>query len=201
MPADPTSLLERVSSSYSKLLLVANDLNVVSDELGKSVAQIDDGLRKLNLGVTSWVTIYSEDSDDPQNPTFWSEDLGYAKVSGKWGICIRRLDGNYQDSYGETESRWAFNEASRTLRLAAIDKIPELLESLSKEAAETTLKIKAKLHDVQSVASTVNPPTTPKKRTLLQSIGESQAKIVGLKPTGEYGRLEMLATLKPEVKK
>jgi len=158
MPTEPT-LAERVSSSYTKLTEVANDLNLVSDELGKAVTQIDDGLRKLNLGVSAWVTIFSADDDrDPQYVTFWHEDLGYGKVNGKWCVCIRRVDGSYQSMDDETQKLWTFNDASRTLRLAAIDKIPSLLDALGKEATSRTKDIREKLADVQAVAEAVNPP-------------------------------------------
>jgi hypothetical protein len=131
-------------------------------------------LRKLNLGVTTWVEIFSGEGDrDPQDTNYWSEDLGYAKANGKWDVCIRRVDGNYQNPDGESEVRWAFNDASRALRLAAIDKVPELLEALSKEAASTTKSIQAKLADVQAVAEAVNPPRVARVTNASQIIARN----------------------------
>ena len=210
MPTEPT-LSERVSSSYSKLSSVANDLNAVSDELGKFVSQIDEGLRKLNLGVVCWVTIFSdEDDSNPHLVTFWREELGYAKVSGKWGVCLRRLDGCYQSPDDETSTIWTFNDASRMLRLASIEKIPELLEALSKEAANTTKKIQAKLADVQAVAEAVNPPRVARTTNAQRIVSKNTVNTVVVpnndidivvtdmrETTPRLNNLELLASMAP----
>lgn len=156
MPDEEIPLLERVASYYSQLSTVAADLNAVSDELGKSIAEIDAALKKLNLGITTWVTIQSGDGDRfRDNYSFWSRDIGYAKVDSKWGITLRNVDGDYRNPDDERVEKWRFDDAPRSLRLESIDKIPELLEKLSKEAAKTTKDIRAKLCEVQSVASAV----------------------------------------------
>jgi hypothetical protein len=87
---------------------------------------------------------------------YWSEDLGYAKSGATWGICLRKLSGDYQraDEDEQIES-WLFNDAPRTLRISAIDKIPELLEKLSEEAVKTTNEIRKRLSDAQAVAEAV----------------------------------------------
>ena len=51
---DDGSFSERVSSSYRQLSLAASHLNLVSDELGKSIAVLDAALKKLNLGISTW---------------------------------------------------------------------------------------------------------------------------------------------------
>lgn len=156
MPDKEAPLLERVASYYSQLSTVAADLNAVSDELGKSIAEIDIALKKLNLGITTWVTIQSGDGDRFRDDySFWSRDIGYAKVNSKWGISLRKVDGEYTNPDDERVEEWPFNDAPRSLRLEAIDKIPELLEKLSKEAVETTKNIRAKLGEAQAVAEAV----------------------------------------------
>ena len=44
-PKDDGSFSERVSSSYRQLSLAASHLNIVSDELGKSISVLDAALR------------------------------------------------------------------------------------------------------------------------------------------------------------
>ena len=79
-----TPLLERVADYNSQLSTVAADLNAVSDELGKSIAVIDNALQRLNLGITTWVTIQSGEGDQGMGDySYWSRDIGYAKVDGK----------------------------------------------------------------------------------------------------------------------
>ena len=133
---------------------VAADLNAVSDELGKSIAEIDVALKKLNLGITTWVKIHGDDGN-PYDDSFWSRDIGYAKVSNKWGISLRTIDGQLSDPDRSETEEWLFNDAPRSLRLEAIDKIPELLEKLSQEAIRTTKDIRARLSEAQAVADTV----------------------------------------------
>lgn len=152
MTSSNESLASRVEVSYRKLSAVASDLNFTSDELGKSISDLDSALKKLNLGVSVWVHIRAEDEDDGW---FWSEDLGYAKIGGTWGIALRTVRGHYSDPDGESAEAWLFNDGPRLLRLSAIETIPQLLEKLSAEADETAKKIRIKLAAVQEVAAVV----------------------------------------------
>jgi hypothetical protein len=156
-----STLAQKVASSFSVLSSAASDLNAVSDKLGKSVTEIDAALKKLNLGIAVWVKVVEGESTDQfQDSSFWSEDLGYAKINGKWGLSLRRVDGDYRSPDEERVEAWLFSDAPRALRLTAIDKIPELLEELSRNAVKYTVQIQNKLADVQSVAAAVNPTAT-----------------------------------------
>jgi hypothetical protein len=151
MPANGDSLAERVQLSYLQLSSVASDLNTVSDELGKSIAEIDFALKKLNLGVSVWAKISGwEDELD-----YHREELGYAKVEGKWGIALRTVTGNYNWPDQDNIEQWLFSDAPRRLRLASIETLPDMLKRLSEEASETTNKIKGKLAEVKEVAAAV----------------------------------------------
>jgi hypothetical protein len=156
MPSNDTSLGERVSASYSRLFSVATDLNAVSDELGKSVSDIDSALKKLNLGISAWVEVRAGSGNlDRGDDSYWHEDIGYAKISGKWGISLRKVDGNYTDEDDERVESWLFNDAPRFIRLAAIDKIPKLIDMLSNEAVNTAMKLRDRLADAQSISVAV----------------------------------------------
>jgi hypothetical protein len=155
MTIDPAPLSQRVASYYNQLSSAAKDLNAISDELGKSIAEIDVALKKLNLGVAVWVPI-RHDEGTPNESWYWSEDIGYAKFGTTWGICLRKVNGDFQrgDDDEQVES-WLFTDAPRTLRISAIEKIPGLLEKLSKEAVKTTNDIRARLSEAQAVAEAV----------------------------------------------
>jgi len=161
MPSDSHALSERSSAFYSQLLSVAEELNEVSDELGQCIAQIDASLKKLNLGITVWVRVDYWEADERGNHEFWEELLGYAKINGKWGVCLRRLDGNLCDPDAAAQEEWLFNDAPRLLRLAAIDRIPELIERLIAQAKLATTKIQSKLVDAQTLAAALNPLVPP----------------------------------------
>jgi len=169
MSDEKTPLLERISSYYSQLSTVAADLNAVSDELGKSIAEIDAALKKLNLGITTWVTIQGDGVDPSRdNFSYWSRDIGYARVDGKWGISLRKVDGFYPEPDDEEIEEWRFNDAPRSLRLEAIDKIPELLEKLTKDAVKTTKDIRARLSEAQAVAEAVKSAAKTAPREVLR---------------------------------
>lgn len=160
------SLADRVESSFRKLSVVASDLNLVSDGLGKPVGELDLALKKLNLGLTVWVPTKHETDE---NGNHWGEDLGYDKIEGKWGIALRRCSGNYDYPDDDQVEVWAFNDAPRALRLSAIGAIPELLETLSAEGERTAKRVRAKLVEAQEVAA------------ILKKAGEEPAPGAGLK--------------------
>jgi hypothetical protein len=109
-----------------------------------------------------------------------SEDIGYAKIDGKWGIALRSVSGNVVEDEERIEN-WLFNDAPRSLRLSAIEKIPELLQKLGEASVETTNKIKSKLVEAQAVAAAVrvaaNPPKPIGKRII--------SNVVPPKPVGD----------------
>lgn len=171
MPSPEDSLAKRVQSSYQQLSITASDLNKVSDELGKSIADLDAALKKLNLGISAWSDIRSSEDDDGSH---WSEQVGYAKVGGKWGIALRTVNGNYGWPDQDSEEAWLFNDAPRALRLSAIGKIPILLEELSKEAAKNAQNIKARLAEVQEVATAIKSVAEEPKRAALPIRGQTK---------------------------
>lgn len=152
MPSSGDSLSAKVQSSYRQLSTVASDLNAASDELGKPVADLDAALKKLNLGVSVWMHLRGNDDRDG---SYWSDDLGYSKVGGKWGIALRSVKGDVNWPDEERVEAWLFNDAPRELRVQAIGKIPELLDKLNEKAVETAKKIRERLADAQQLAAAV----------------------------------------------
>jgi hypothetical protein len=160
MTSKDLPLPERVSNSFKQLTLAAADLNSASNELGQAISAIDAALQKLNLGVPTWVTFSSNDSEDHD---FWHNDVGYAKVGTKWGIALRAVSGNYNwPDDAEVES-WLFNEAPRRLRIEGIAKIPDLLEALIKVSEETTEKIRTKTTHAKQLAFAITQAASERK--------------------------------------
>jgi hypothetical protein len=155
MSTSNDSLTERVQNSFKQLSVASSQLNAVSDELGKLIAQLESELKKLNLGIEGWVQI-DGGSSDPNGHEWWSRNVGYAKVDGKWGIALRSASGDVRSPEYDDSDTKLFNEAPRDLRIAAIDKIPDLLEKLSAAAEATTKEIKGKLGKVQQVVAAVS---------------------------------------------
>jgi hypothetical protein len=179
---DQSTLAQRVFSSFAQLTTVAADLNAVSDDLGKSVADIDAALKKLNIGISVWVKVRGWDGDDDRGDlSYWTEDLGFAKVQGKWGISLRRVDGDYNHPDNDNIEEWLFGDAPRALRLQAIDKLPELIETLHNEAGKTISEIQGKLPEVRTVAAALaRAAASASTDRKLNALG-------GLDPEGESG--------------
>jgi hypothetical protein len=146
MAQDSSDLAGRIATAFDELATAANNLNTVSDELSRSVGNLDNALKKLNLGVSTWVRLSrTEDS----HGTFALKELGYAKVGGRWGLALRTVAGHGLGSDLEEREEWLFNDAPRPLRVQAIDMIPELLERLVRDARNTTRVISRKIRQAE----------------------------------------------------
>src|SRR4029078_3618097 len=137
---DDGSFSERVSSSYRQLSLAASHLNLVSDELGKSIPVLDAALKNLNRGIAPWSRL---DRWEDAFGNYSSRYLGYAKVNNRWGIALRTVAGNNNQPEEATVEEWLFNDAPRALRIEAVEKLPDLFENLIKEADVAIKKMKA----------------------------------------------------------
>jgi septation ring formation regulator EzrA len=167
LPTENDSLVARVQSSYRKLSEVAADLNKVSDSLGQMIADLDSALKKLNLGLTVWVQFRG--NDDTETLDYWSDELGYVKSGGKWGVALRTVQGNYNHPDRDFTETWLFNDGPRQLRLASIPYIPQLLEKLSEHAANTTKQISEKLETTQELINAVKEAAAePKSESLVR---------------------------------
>ncbi|HXB56128.1 MAG TPA: hypothetical protein VN461_15215, partial [Vicinamibacteria bacterium] len=166
-----SSLPNKVSTSFQQLKAAAAQLNTISDELAGPVAALDAALKPLNLGISAWVKFAGDFDHDTGD--FWTREIGYAKVGAKWGIALRTREGNAADPDQSIE-RWPFNEAPRAYRVDAVEKLPDLLETLIKEATATAEKVKGKIAYVQQVVAAIGGP--PSKPTAHKAPAESPQK-------------------------
>lgn len=153
---DDGSFSERVSSSYRQLSLAASHLNLVSDELGKSIVVLDSALKKLNLGISTWSRL---DRWEDAFGNYSSRYLGYAKVNNRWGIALRTVAGNNNQPEEATVEEWLFNEAPRALRIEAVEKLPDLFENLIKEADVAIRKVKAQTLNARHLSAALGDAT------------------------------------------
>ncbi len=152
--------MARVENSFKQLASAAQALHGASDDLSKVIRHLDASLKKLSLGVTAWVPV-SGLSDETQ---YWTNELGYAKTDGKWGLALREVTGFHLDNGDDSEQVWGFNEAPRAQRAEAVDKIPDLLEKLLQQTHDATRELKEKIEqasEFNAVVSELTPNTTP----------------------------------------
>jgi DNA-binding protein H-NS len=172
MPTKKPSLsekLERIKATAQKLPQAAATINSATDELGKSIAQLDSILKKYSLGVPSWVS-FSEEQDHNAG-WFYLEQVGYAKVGGKWGIAIRTVE--YGDHLPQSDGdQWLFNDSPRLLRVHAVDKIPELLEAIIDEAGKMSREIKERTAEVVAYTQGIRESLERKDTGLADTLRE-----------------------------
>ena len=162
---------KKIQTHFQTLSTVASSLNAASDELTKVVGKLDEALKRLNVGLTSWVTFVDRRVHDPVE--YDCDQIGYCKVNGKWGISLRTVWGEINsDSDHNEDGPWLFNDAPREMRLRSVDKISELIESLSKKAAETTKKIQEKTKEVGELADAIEQLAS--KKVLVSGISQAQ---------------------------
>ena len=149
------SLAERLASAYKRLAASSEELNAASDEFTKPIAQLDAALQVLNLGVITWQKVIGGEDDYANH---WRREVGYARVGGKWGLAIRAIAGNHNVD-DDSQEQWLFSEAPRSYRIEAIEKIPDLLEELIKNADKTTKKLKETTVEARELAAAVKRAT------------------------------------------
>jgi hypothetical protein len=150
-------LAKRVQDSYRKIPAVAESLNSVSDSLNSSAKRVEAILKKHPLGVASWVKF--TDSRSPDGECYHYEQVGFAKINGKWSLAIRTVDGDVRDD-DDIES-WPFNEAPRGLRVKAVNKLPDLLEQLVKDGNEMIQEVTGQVKAVDFLADALEAVLEP----------------------------------------
>ena len=167
----------KVQTNFQSLSATASSLNAASDELTRVVGTLDEALKKLNLGLTVWVTF--ADRSDEQDPSRYDVDqIGYCRVSDKWGISLRHIWGHEAFDAHNEDGPWLFTNAPRELRLRSVDKIADLIESLSKEASATTKKIQEKTKEVGELALAIGKiANTTKPSTVAERMAAGQKSL------------------------
>jgi hypothetical protein len=150
MSFTPGSTIRRFPS-LDGLSSTAKTLTEASRRLNTAIAQLNDALKKLNLGITAWVSTYT--SDDSFHVTEY-EEIGYARYKGTWGICLRQtIEGHAPEP---EETIWHFDDAPREIRIRGTEFLNQLVEKLNDTAKETTQKITERATDAEELATTIS---------------------------------------------
>jgi hypothetical protein len=146
--ADP-SRSERLSSAFKRLAATTKDLKAASDEFTKPISKIEQVLEPLQIRFATWQKLAGGEDN---YGGYWSRDVGYAKVEGKWGLAIRTVNGNHHWDEDQIEM-WRFHEAPSSMRIQALDQLPDLLEEIIKNAEKTSKKLREMTPEAQELAS------------------------------------------------
>ncbi len=148
----PSEIQERLH----KLAANAQKLNDLSDSLTKQLTQIESAINKLNIGVAAEVNSETYSSEDGLEYDIWR--LAYQKYDKKWGFVVEHLSGHEAYPDGEFES-WPFKDAPREHRIAAVLKVPELLDALLEKSERFASEISGSVSYAQSIASSLAAPS------------------------------------------
>lgn len=149
-----------VETSLKQLSVLSKSLNEASDELSKHISGIESALNQFKLGIWAWVrqpilteTELSEPDDKGQRYEFdYHYDLGYGKHNGKWGLLVS----HYWEGDDEDQKVVFLRDASREVRLKAMDRIPDLLDVLAKEMSVVTQETSKKASEAKELAAALN---------------------------------------------
>jgi prefoldin subunit 5 len=154
MPSNDEPRRVKLASSFKSLAQTASELNSATKQLSKTIQTLDDSLKNLNLGISSWLQFSVGGTEDGMVEE--CHELGYAKINGKWGLAIRYRSWLCQDPDRGECTEWLYADASRDLRLRAIDYIPDLIEKLNKDAQAITTKLNHKIEEAELLAKVIN---------------------------------------------
>jgi len=142
---------------FSNLEKYSKTISDGSDKVNQALAEIQEKLNSLNLGVEAWLdsgsireTLSLTESRAEKEPTLLEVGiarkfnvlwLGYGKdEEGNWGLLVKEVterlgaeDGSHNVLLGQTSR---LLDASRDLRIRALDLIPLLIEKLEGKAEE-----------------------------------------------------------------
>jgi hypothetical protein len=151
-----------MAAAFAKLRASAKEIKTVSDELSSSVAALERALARLDLRVGCW-SLVSERKDN-YGDEFWREYVGYREENKEWRIVVQTSHGYDSRPDESDETTWIFDAAPQYLRVKAIDKLPDLVESLATTVAKTTERMKKKVPSAQELASAVSVITVKIKK-------------------------------------
>lgn len=142
---------ERLAEAYKRLVASSETHRSAVHEFSKPFAEIERAIKNLNLAVVTWQKMAGGEDN---YGGYWSRDVGYARTKGFWGLAVRSVRGHHSWDEDEIE-QWPFDEAPSSLRLEALDKMPDLLEEIIKNADKTTKKLEARTPDAADLARAI----------------------------------------------
>lgn len=150
-------MTDKIESTLKKLASVSQSLNQASDLVTSGIAQVEGALREYKLGVEAWVDIRRWYEEGQYTDGGWfrlgrTQKLGYGKKDGKWGL----LTYIFAEESDEPEEFAFLREAPRDVRLAAVDKLPELLDALVEKAVQTAQEATKKAEKAGQIAAGLN---------------------------------------------
>jgi hypothetical protein len=136
------------SNLLSELNKSASELNAGTERVNSVLASVETQLTKMNLGFEVWVPD-SLSSFQISEYRYQDTELGFAKTGTDWSLAVRVREGKRDPRSGDfgwyplpIPGSTRLLDASRQVRIKALQHIPELLEALKSKADEAAATIK-----------------------------------------------------------
>ncbi len=158
--------------SIKELSGLSRKLNQKSDTLNEVITSINEKLATLNLGVEAWVgniqrgdPWYRDADDDQAFPLHDETWLGYYRFEKGWELAVKTVTVDADGGAAYVDGLAPLLSARRDIRVRAMKLIPELLNSIKKNA-ETLLQ---SIDEAEKAAQTLAGETL---RLSLRKVGE-----------------------------
>jgi len=143
--------VQKSDTPLEALSETSKTVNEASKRLSASVDKLNEALKKLNLGIPVWL-LYCTGGTENGSITE-SEELGYAKVKGTWGISLRQtIEGLSPD---DEVREWPFNSAPRDMRLRSAPYFRKMLEALNDESIKQAKIIQERAGEIDELTGIV----------------------------------------------
>lgn len=159
-------LESNLADALSRLTPLAEQLNDESDALNATLEGVERRLAVLNVGLTVWLDKpLLREGEAPGRDNWgstlrWSEvRIGFAKIRGSWKLAVKRVsfeagfyegdsDCAYQQSHDDGTPQ-ALLEATRDVRVAALQQLPALVTEIADRAKEAIAAIQTASHSLR----------------------------------------------------
>jgi hypothetical protein len=165
-------VLERARRQLSELASIAEELNRASDAFTKELATIEAELEKLNLGLEvmlprplmsgDWELEREDDGSETGKKIRLIDHICYGRYGPRWRLLVRMYK-EYEDEAAEDElmDTTPLVQASRDLRIAAAERIGDLLELITSEAEESVDSLNKVMDKVPATKGVDEVPAPP----------------------------------------
>lgn len=141
-PADP------LRASLQRARRVAPELASATDAVNVALEQVEQALAALHLGVTAAVDLY--DGRDPVDG--WMRFLRYGKDGSAWRLL---LESGPDGGDAEDWSQSPLLNASKEVRLQAVERLPALVDALVDVAEDQVGRFRAAAAKAHALAATI----------------------------------------------
>jgi hypothetical protein len=132
-----------VAAALTRAQKVAGRLDEVTDTLNAVIAQAENRIAGLRLGVPGRILL-ARTVDGESFSDSYVTNLVFTKDDGEWRLMV---ESGYEAMPGSPQ-KWSYTpilNTNRSTRLSAVDKLPDLVEDMIKRAESEVTEVEEKL--------------------------------------------------------